>query len=452
MAQPIPKKSDTKKIAAAIAIVIIVIAAIAGGYWYFARPPREEQVTIRVIIEVTPIADELQKLVPKFEEETGIKVIWEAYSYDAVIEKEMTDFIAETGIYDVVVSAAPRFYGMVKNGYLLPLDQYINDPAITPPDYDWDDLIPGIMNRGKIDGVTYGFPGLNYINYLSYRTDLLDDPANKAAFKAKYNYEYGVPPRNLQEFKDLVEFFNNPPTIYGTVICAKRGFAAFADYFVLLAAHGGQIIDAEGKPQMNSEAAIEAMRDFVWLVQHAPPGAVEFEWDASAEAMGGGEVALSVQWADHGVYFETDPNSKVAGKIGYDTFPGVETGKRVALWDGSYLAISSFSKHPSESYEFLKWVLSKETQLEWARLGSTPMRYSVFQDPELRAEWPFYKALEDSLAEGVVFTHPQLSETSEIEDIIALYLSKATIGELTVEQACAEAQGEIERLLGTSAT
>ena len=137
----------------------------------------------------------------------------------------------------------------------------------------------------------------------------------------------------------------------------------------------------------------------------------------------------------------------MAGKIGYDAFPSIETGKKVALWDGSLLGVSAKSKNPLEAYEFIKWVLSKNTQLEWAKLGSTPTRISVFGDPELRQQWPFYQAIENSMAEGVVFTHPRLAVVPEIEDIIALHLSKATVGEVTPEEACAGAQSEIATLL-----
>lgn len=452
------EKVDRRNYLKYAAAGIVVVAGGAAGAYYATRPPSEATTTTasesttselqaRGIFEVTPISDELQKLVPSFEQATGIKFIWESYSYEAYIEKEMTDFAAGTGIYDVVQAAAPRFFGYAKNSYLRPLDEYVNDTAITPVEYDWNDLIPGIMNRGVVDGVRYAIPAFHYINYLSYKKDLLTDPFNMDAFKAKYGYSYGVPPRNLAEYKNVVEFFHKPPSRYGTTICAKRGYAAVADWLVLLAAHGGEIVDSQGTPQMTSKAAIDSVNDFVWLVKHSPPGAVEWEWDGNAQAMGSGTVALSIQWADHGVYFETDPASKVQGKIGYDAFPSIQTGKKVALWDGSLLGISSHSKHPREGYEFIEWVLSKNTQLEWARLGSTPTRISVFNDPDLRKQWPYYQAIQDSMAEGVVFAHPQLTETAEVEDIVALYLSKATIGEATAEEACKGAQADIQALL-----
>jgi ABC-type glycerol-3-phosphate transport system substrate-binding protein len=450
------EKVDRRNYLKYAAAGIVVVAGGAAGVYYATRPPvgptetSTEAREARGIFEVSPISDELEKLVPNFERETGIRFIWESYSYEAYIEKEMTDFAAGTGIYDVVQAAAPRFFGYAKNNYLRPLDDYVNDPAITPPDYDWQDLIPGIMNRGVVDGKRYAVPAFHYINYLSYRNDLLEDTANLNAFEARYGYEYSVPPRDLAEYKDVVEFFHDPPNRYGTTICAKRGFAAVADWLVLLAANGGEIVDSGGTPQMNSQAAIDSVRDFVWLVKHSPPGAVEWEWDGNCQAMGSGNVAISIQWADHGVFFETDPASNVAGKIGYDAFPSKQAGKKVALWDGSLLGISRNSKHPREAYEFIKWVLSKNTQLEWARLGSTPTRLSVFNDPELRQTWPFYQAIETSMAEGVVFTHPRLAEVPEIEDIIALHLSKATVGESTPEEACAAAQVEIEALLKTS--
>ncbi len=444
------EKVDRRNYLKYAAAGIVVVAGGAAGAYYATRPstgPTEIQRQARGIFEVTPISDELKKLTPDFEQETAIKFTWESYSYEDYIAKEMTDFAAGTGIYDVTQAAAPRFYGFVKNAYLRPLDEYVDDATITPPEYEWNDLLQGVLNRGVVDGKRYGLPAFHYINYLSYNKDLLEDPANIKAFKAKNGYEYSVPPKNLEEYKDVVAFFHDPPRRYGTTVCAKRGYAATADWMVLLAANGGEMVDSQGRPQMNTQAAINAVSDFVWLVKHSPPGAVEWEWDGNAHAMGSGDVAISIQWADHGVFFETDPASKVAGKIGYDAFPSIESGKKVALWDGSLLSVSANSKNPKEAYEFIKWVLSKKTQLEWAKLGSTPTRSSVFKDPDLRKQWPFYQAIETSMAEGVVFTHPSLVQVPEIEDVIALYLSKATVGELTPEKACEGAQTEIEALL-----
>jgi len=81
---------------------IVVVAGGAAGAYYATRPTagptetatKQVERSARGIFEVTPISDELQKLVPNFEQETGIKFTWESYSYEGYIEKEMTDFAA----------------------------------------------------------------------------------------------------------------------------------------------------------------------------------------------------------------------------------------------------------------------------------------------------------------------------------------------------------------------
>ena len=90
------EKVDRRNYLKYAAAGIVVVAGGAAGAYYATKPPSEATTTTlatselkaRGIFEVTPISDELQKLVPDFEQETGIKFTWESYAYDAYIERE----------------------------------------------------------------------------------------------------------------------------------------------------------------------------------------------------------------------------------------------------------------------------------------------------------------------------------------------------------------------------
>ena len=74
---------------------------------------------------------------------------------------------------------------------------------------DWNDVLPAIQVITKWAGKTVAFPydGDNHMTY--YRKDALEVPANKTKFKAKYGYDYHLPPKDWDEVRDIAEFFND---------------------------------------------------------------------------------------------------------------------------------------------------------------------------------------------------------------------------------------------------
>ena len=46
-------------------------------------------------------------------------------------------------------------------------------------------------------------------NGWAYRKDWFEDPKEKAAFKAKYGYDLGVP-KDYKQLRDIAEFFHRP--------------------------------------------------------------------------------------------------------------------------------------------------------------------------------------------------------------------------------------------------
>ena len=59
--------------------------------------------TIHILMEDVPDTEYVQSLVPKFTEETGIKVEIESISYSTMHEKLAAQLIASTNTYDVMV-------------------------------------------------------------------------------------------------------------------------------------------------------------------------------------------------------------------------------------------------------------------------------------------------------------------------------------------------------------
>ncbi|MCB0226741.1 MAG: extracellular solute-binding protein, partial [Anaerolineae bacterium] len=77
--------------------------AMAGDDWWAEAAAPYQGVTIRGISESTPPSKYVSEvLAPQFEELTGIKVEFEATSWDQMYSKAIQDMEANTGIYDFV--------------------------------------------------------------------------------------------------------------------------------------------------------------------------------------------------------------------------------------------------------------------------------------------------------------------------------------------------------------
>ena len=76
--------------------------------------------------------------------------------------------------------------------------------------------LPG--TTGSLDlvhGHFYGVPWFADAKMFAYRKDWFNDPANQAAFKAKYHYALGVP-KSMDQIVDIADFFTQPAKkIYG---------------------------------------------------------------------------------------------------------------------------------------------------------------------------------------------------------------------------------------------
>ena len=106
---------------------------------------------------------------------------------------DMTDFLTSTGLKDTVTEATLKYYG---------------------------EYPPG-------SGEFYAYPTEGDANGWAYRTDIVDNPDEKAAFAAKYGYEYSIPPKDYNEFVDMSEFFSRPDEdIYGAAVYTQKDYDA----------------------------------------------------------------------------------------------------------------------------------------------------------------------------------------------------------------------------------
>ncbi len=172
--------------------------------------------TISILMEGVPDTQYVESLVSQFEEETGHDVDLEIVNYAEMHTKLVPQLVAREGSYSAIVVDFYWVGEFAKADWMMPLDEFIERDG-----FDTSVYVPAMMDLvGEVDGATYMLPFYNYAMGLLYRTDLLEDEANKAAFQEKYGMELKKP-ETWEEYLKQVEFFTKDG-MHGVV---NQGFA-----------------------------------------------------------------------------------------------------------------------------------------------------------------------------------------------------------------------------------
>lgn len=388
-----------------------------------------------------------QEITPEFEQKTGIKVVYDILPYEHLREKQMIEFMAGTGAYDIIHWDVPwlaEYYP-----YLEPL----TEKFIKPMDYPElvGQVIPAVRKGFESKGALYGFPLVADCLALYYRKDLFEDPVEKGKFKQKYGYELDVP-ETWQEFTDVAQFFTRDTTgdgkidFWGTTIQGARTDPIWCEWITIFWSWGGEVFDENWKPTINSKAGIESLKWYSNLfLRHkaAPPGAPTYTFDSTTTAVQQGLVAMSIQWMFAAPMFEDPKESKVVGKIGYAEVP--RRIRHAPYLGGFAEGIAKDSKHPDAAFEYLKWLNQSEQQYRIARQGVNVPRAAVLSAPELRKMFPLFEYV-DTLVAHAKFP-PQIPEYSEMVDVIGTAASEALTGEASPEEALDKANSRLQRVM-----
>jgi len=182
------------KVKAWILGFIVVFCLMTATAWaaeyvfgtYTSKP--FEGTTINVAMVAEPRSDALKKLLPEFEQLTGVKVNLEILPYPTLQEKQAVAVTQGTGAYDVVHVDCVWIGQYAGQGLVIPVEDFVKrtDPEVLA----LDDFIPSVLSeQGMWEGKLYGLPFIQAVFGLHYRTDIFE--------------EFGItPPDTWEEFRE----------------------------------------------------------------------------------------------------------------------------------------------------------------------------------------------------------------------------------------------------------
>lgn len=437
-------------------------AASAEDSFYATAAAPYKGTTIRVLDEITPLQETLSKIVPEFEKETGIKVEWELLNHFEVINKGQADMLSGRGHYDAVMLHGFQVGPMLTAGVIRPIDDLVQNPKLFNPKLDTADFIPvPYKSLSFANGKQIGFVNWNYNQVYWARADLLNNPEEKAAFKAKYGYEL-APAKTIEQMRDIAEFFTRKKgeklagktldsDFYGIVLEGIKGGSTFGTLWRdFIKNYGGDIIDAEGHPTFDRPENVEALKMWAALWKFAPPGIAEYSLVDVPTVMGKGIAAQTLAWSDFVLGVDKPGVSPFAGQFVYGPIPlkaGAST-PRSAEAEPSITVISAGSKHPEATFLFLEWLVDKKQQDKLIGLGQggVPVRESSWALPAIKdsSNKTLYDAMKSTLDVGVA--KPRMPKYYEIYDQLSGIAQEVGLGKLSPEEGAKKGQAEMLKL------
>ncbi len=402
--------------------------------------------SISVIMVNNPQMEDLQALTAdNFTADTGITVNFTVLPENDVRDSIATDFSAQAGQYDVATISNYEVPFFAKNGWLVPLDTYVE----ADEEFDQEDILPPIADglRGQ-DGSLYAQPFYGESSFLMYRTDVFDEAGLTMPENPTWD-EVAA----LAEQADGVR-----PGMDGICLRGQPGWGQiFAPLTTVVNTFGGTWFDENFDAQVDSPEFVEATQFYVDLVtSYGEPGAANAGFTECLNAMTQGGVAMWYDATSAAGSLEAE-GSPVAGKMGYVAAPVKETESSGWLYSWAW-GIQASSDNKDAAWEFVSWASSQEyeelvaAERGWARVPAGK-RASTYANPDYQqAASAFYEATEDAIlsadpldpgvqprpAPGIQFV--AVPEFAGMATEVSLAVSAAIAGQTTVQEALAQGQ------------
>lgn len=396
---------------------------------------RYEGETIRILMyEQVPTYSTLDRL-DEFTEATGINVEYELLAESEMVTKQMMDFSAHTGTYDLTNVHFWYIPQFAEQGYLDPLDNYIEEMSV--PEWDSvDDFVPSYLESQQYKGVTYGLPFQGIIQILYYRKDLVAD------------YCASVP-ETMDELMECSKAITEGTggEVYGYTDRGSADAATFMSPCGWIYAWGVSFLDENYRPNLTTDEAIAAMKHYVTLLHdYGPRGQAGMGWAEAEQAILNGVAAMHADTSDLGPDMVSPERSQYPNDIDFALPP-----KHVAYaqdFFASGLSINADSKNKEAAWLFVQWATATSTQGEQLAERSDFTVTSILESPEFREQVPGGSVILDAAQVADAAYFPRIAEFGAISDIFSAAVSQMVAqGPDVVEQLMAEANAEIEQIL-----
>lgn len=424
----------------AAALALIVPAAPRAAPWDIAKAAAPfKGAQVNVIFLDRPGYRAVIKLLPEFEQKTGIKVNYEIVPYENTREKQVLNFTARGDLTIALVDLV--WIGeFAESGWIVPVDKFTKDASITDPNLNLKGFFPLLLDAfGSWGGQVYGLPFDNYSGLLFYNKCMLKEAG------------FTRPPETWDElYKVYAPKLTRPEKKqYAFALQSLRGETQSCDSFMrVLWPFGGSLLDKSFRSNLlakESQAGLKFRQD---MMKYMPPGVVSYDHAEAVNALAQNQVAMITEWsAFYGTL--TDPKtSKLGDCLGVGPEPKGPAGRLPAL-GGFSLAVASQASEPQQkaSWIFIQWATSEDIARAYVEAGGVSGRMSIYEQPDIKAKFKFVEPTVASWQKGVPEFRPRFPAWPALSEIIAEWGTKMMLNDVTTEQGAKEIGKRMEEIL-----
>ncbi|MCB2052907.1 MAG: extracellular solute-binding protein [Geminicoccaceae bacterium] len=356
--------------------------------------------SVKLLLNKHPYADAMIANIQAFKDLTGMDVTYDVFPEDVYFDKVTAALSSGSSEYDAFMTGAYMTWTYGPAGWAVDLAEFINDPAKTAPNWNWDDFLPGLRASTAWDGVPgselgsgdakqWCIPWGFELNNISYNRVMFE----KAGLAT---------PNNMSELMEVAAKaqadLGGP---YGIGVRGSRSWATIHPGFLSGYANFDQkdLVMQDGvlKAAMNTDVSKSFHKDWVKMIQDSGPRDWStYTWYQVGTDLGAGASAMIFD-ADILGYFMNGGDNAEAGNLGYAAFAANPEASaptpNVWIWS---LAMSTYAKDKDAAWTFMQWASSQEHALFGAREMDfvNPVRQSVWDDEaftnRIKSNYPGY--------------------------------------------------------------
>ena len=392
--------------------------------------------TLTLASQNDQFAPVIAKLAPSFAEQAGVTLKTDIMDYGQLLTKTTADFVGHTKSYDLITADIVWSGAFAENGWTVDLTDWIKRDA---SEINLDDIYPVLMRSlGGYGAKQVAFPFAGYANVLAYRKDLYAQAKLDA-------------PKTMEDLvADAVKLTDPSKKVYGFVANGKSGPASAQDWMQYNAQMGGSILDASGKPALNSDANVHSLTVYKDLfVKAAPPGAADYDWDGREQSFRNGTVANMETWSVGAPGYYDPSMSKVVDTVAIEAAPsakGLPPRYGVGGW-GLAINADIDQRKKEAAWLFIKWLTSSAVHKQFNLDGAGSfLRRSEMTDKDLLAKFPFLPVIATTFEHGDGDYRPRIPQYPEIQDILGTAVNAVLVGSTDPKAALDAAQQKASKL------
>jgi multiple sugar transport system substrate-binding protein len=409
---------------------------------------------VTFLISEHPVTNGVRSVLEQFTAETGIVVNIDAMAENLYFDRMELALRASEGVADVYFQPMDSTaFTQYSNGLVKSLSPYLNDPAMTSPDYDFADFPSGFLVATEYppDAETkenFGIPVSFEAYILFYNKDLVDQ------------YLGGVVPATMPELIAAAKKINSESggTVAGAVMRGIRSDTIMDTVTgMVFNQYGDDMVSLPGNvwfegdwtmPRLTDPRIYGGLADYAGMMQAGPTNIQAIDWPDASLLFSQGKAAFFIDASLFGPGFE-DPNaSVVAGRVGYASLPPIAEGveSRTGHWMWGF-GIPANAQNPEAAWYFIQWMTKKDIAAQIGAFHGGATRLSSWSDPvyteKLNAEYvATVQTVMQTSKTTVVFRQGWKEYALAIADVI-----QNIYGGMDPAEAAQIAQDEITRLV-----